>query len=1778
MHHTHFSQTTTGGFDRLAIYHGVLAAQDVADLHAGQAISASAYDLWEFGESAGATSTVSTGTNAKTMTLHGGFSFGGAATWSAVTLPAGVATDAADFTFVPADNGTYRIKLVATDDDGATDESVTGNIVVANVAPTGVLTGDAVGDEGEELHYAVAAADVGTADTLSYAWSVTKDNVAYTLPNGHDVSSATFDFTPDDDADYVVTVVVTDDDNASVTYTQNVSVANVAPAPGITSAPTTSDEGTAITVGSSVVDPGANDTVSYAWSVTKGGVAYTLPGNVDVASPGFTFTPEDDGVYKIKLVVTDNANATGETSTNTITVNNVAPVVVVSGEPSADIDEGTDVYFQAAVTDAGVLDTFTYAWSVTRDGLAYALPANSVTDGDTLIFTPRDNGTYVATVVVTDKDGTATTQSSLDVVAVNVAPTAQLAAGAPTTGIEGTGLTLATDPFDAGVDDTHTYAWNVEKLSAGGAGTLTLVGDYIEMGSYDWGTDFTVSGRITIPSTLGNGEYSLMEDAPFGQSRITIGVSGPNVTLGIHNGSSWTQLGNAATLDTPFNFAIAHDDNGMTTFYVNGSPLGGGTVGTGVGGVRHTHMAQGLTGTLDHLGIYHSTLSDADIAALHAGSAIGTAAHDQWDFAEAAGTTTAFSTGANAKSLNVGAATFSGSAVWSAYTLPGGVSTTGDALDFTPTDNGTYRVTLVVTDKDGASDTVVSSDIVVANAAPAPTITGNASVDEASPITLTAAANDVGTADTHTYLWSVIKDGNAFTLPNGTVNNAATFTFTPPITGSYVVSVLVTDNDGGSETATHTIAVNNLAPVVSVTGAPSGARGEGYEISLTATASDPGGDTNLTYAWSLTRDGIAYVLPGDVVTNAAQFAFETLDEGKYVATVVVTDTAGASKSASTGIINVTNANPTAAITGTPSGTVNEGSPITLGVVATDPGASDVLSYAWSVTRNGSAYALPNSVVTNTDSFTFSPNDNGTYVAKVVVSDDDNGLVQVATSAMTVVNVNPIAAITGAPSSSTPEGTQIALGSSVTDGGSADTFTYAWSVTKDGSTFGLPAGAVTNAASFAFVPTDNGSYVVHLTVTDKDAGTSTAQTAALAVTNVNPTATISGAQTAKEGDSVAFSVDATDAGSADTIEYVWSVTRDADSDDLTVEEFDGEDFNFTPDDEGDYTVRVTATDDDGGQVVATRTLSVANVSPVVTQTNVPTSGNEGTAITLGSTVADAGSADAKVYGWTVYKNGQHFTVPVNTDITGPSFTFTPTDNGSYVVRLTVEDGDTGTTTVNSIPVVVGNANPGVTIGGVPSSIDEGDTATLTAAATDVSEVDAAAGFTYLWTVKKGNATVATGTAATFDFSPSVHGVYTVTVKATDKDNGSTTTSATTITVDNVAPTAGTITGMPDTITEAQQATLVGGATDAAGDTLSYSWAVKRNGTAFATATGKNFVFSPHVRGDFEVTMTATDTAGESVSKTTEIEVENVAPAAVATAPTQTLLLGEAATFGLSIDDVPSNQGLSVSYDFGDGQTSSASYTGDQSALSKTHTYAAPGTYTVTITVGDGVDTTTIEKSVTVSRAAVRTDSATGKTDLIVLGTNAADTVKVEAVTGGKYKVTLNGIVLGSEYAPTGKAVINAGEGDDTVTVVGGINALVFAGSGNNGVITGNGNDTVVGGSGVDYVEGGVGRDVIIGQGGIDQLRGGDGEDVLIANTPAGASDPAKLKQFGDLWNSSSLIATRVAAIKATGLFGGAAISDDAAADKLYGDAKSDWFVFNTTTDRVADLQSAIDKLN
>src|SRR5205807_824060 len=148
-----------------------------------------------------------------------------------------------------------------------------------------------------------------------------------------------------------------------------------------------------------------------------------------------------------------------------------------------------------------------------------------------------------------------------------------------------------------------------------------------------------------------------------------------------------------------------------------------------------------------------------------------------------------------------------------------------------------------------------------------------------------------------------------------------------------------------------------------------------------------------------------------------------------------------------------------------------------------------------------------------------------------------------------------ATINGAPASS-PEGTAINLTSSVSDPGTLDTQSYAWTVTKNGNPY-----ASGSLANFSFTPNDNGTYVVSLTVTDNDGGIGSDTKTVNDTTDAPTPATAGAPASSPKATTISIAAASTDPPTLDTVGYAWSVTKN----DNPHASGTGTGFNFTPND-------------------------------------------------------------------------------------------------------------------------------------------------------------------------------------------------------------------------------------------------------------------------------------------------------------------------------------------------------------------------------------------------------------------------------------------------------------------------------------------------------------------------------------------------------------------------------------------------------------------------------------
>lgn len=627
----------------------------------------------------------------------------------------------------------------------------------------------------------------------------------------------------------------------------------------------------------------------------------------------------------------------------------------------------------------------------------------------------------------------------------------------------------------------------------------------------------------------------------------------------------------------------------------------------------------------------------------------------------------------------------------------------------------------------------------------------------------------------------------------------------------------------------------------------------------------------------------------------------------------------------------------------------------------------------------------------------------------------------------------------------------------------------------------------------------------------------------------PTANAGGPYTVAEGGTVQLDASgSSDPGQpANTLIYQWDLNRNGIFGETGAAATRGDETGINPvfsaaglDGPGTYIVTLRVTNSLGLSSTTTATINIINVPPTVVINGAPASSPEGSAISLTSTVTDPSPADMAAgftYAWSVTKNGGAFASGTNAN-----FSFTPDDNGSYVVSLTATDKDSGSTTTSQT-VTVTNVAPTPMIGGAPATSPEGTLITLTASATDPSSADTAAGFTFAWSVMKNGSAFAGGSGANFSFTPDDNGSYVVSLTATDKDGGSTSTSLG-ISITNVAPTP-QISGAPTTSPEGTAIALTASASDpSSADTtagFTFAWSVTKNGSAFATGSGANFSFTPDDNGAYVVSLTATDKDGGSATTSQGITVSNVPPTAGMSGPTSGSV-GQTLTYTLTANDPsPVDQAAGFTFQIAWGDGSTQSVTG-ASGLQVNHVFTASGSFSVQVTATDkdgGVSTAATQN--------VAIQNSGGDPPLIVNGTPGNDVILFLPAGNSNIKVLLNGTSLGV-FSNVSEIIANGLAGNDIIWVSPAIKvpAILFGGPGNDVLIGGGGPNVLVGGDGNDILVGGSGRDILIGGGGNDYLFGRGGDDILIGGSTAFDTNVAALNALMAEWNSSHCYATRV----------------------------------------------------
>ena len=466
-----------------------------------------------------------------------------------------------------------------------------------------------------------------------------------------------------------------------------------------------------------------------------------------------------------------------------------------------------------------------------------------------------------------------------------------------------------------------------------------------------------------------------------------------------------------------------------------------------------------------------------------------------------------------------------------------------------------------------------------------------------------------------------------------------------------------------------------------------------------------------------------------------------------------------------------------------------------------------------------------------------------------------------TIAITIGNTNraPVLAPIGAKSGA--EGSLLTFTVAATDA-DGDALTY--------SASGLPAGANFDAGTrtFSWTPGYDQAGPYSVTVTVTDGTTPVSETIAITIGNTNraPVLAPIGAKSGAEGSLLTFTVAATDAD-GDTLTYSASGLPGGANFDAGTRT-----FSWTPgyDQAGPYSVTVTVTD---GTTPVSETIAITigntNRAPVLAPIGAK-SGAEGSLLTFTVAATDA-DGDALTYSASGLPAGANFDAGTRT------FSWTPgyDQAGPYSVTVTVTDGTTPVS--ETIAITIGNTNRAPVLAPIGAkSGAEGSLLTFTVAATD-ADGDA---LTYSASGLPAGASFTAATRA-FSWTPGYDqaGPYSVTVTVTDGTTPVSETIAITIGNTNRAPVLAPIGAKSGA--EGSLLTFTVAATDADGDTLTYSASGLPGGANFDAGT-RTFSWTPGYdqAGPYSVTVTVTD-GTTPVSETIAITIGNTnrAPTAV-----------------------------------------------------------------------------------------------------------------------------------------------------------------------------------------------------------------------------------------------------------------------------------------------------------
>ena len=747
-------------------------------------------------------------------------------------LPDGVTFDEATNTIsgTPSEVGSYTVTVTTMDESGNATETT----FTIDVEDTTKPTVESVADQTQEVNTEITPITIESEDNSDQAVTNKVDG----LPDGvtFDEATNTISGTPSEVGSYTVTVTTTDESGNATETTFTIDVEDTTKPTVKSVSDQTQEVNTEITPIKIEATDNSGQTVTNKVDGLPDGITF------DEATNTISGTPSEVGSYDITVTTTDESSNATETTFTIDVEDTTKPTVEDIADQTQEVNtEITPIKIEAT-------DNSGQAVTNKVDGLPDGVTFDEATN--TISGTPSEVGSYDITVTTTDENGNSeTTTFTIDVEDTTKPTVEDITDQTQEINTEMTPIKIeATDNSGQAVTN------KVEGLPDGvtfDEATNTISGTPSEVGSYD----------ITVTTTDENGNSET--------TTFTIDVEDTTKPT-VESVADQTQEIN--TKIEPIKIEARDNSGQAVTNKVDGLP----------DGVTFDEATNTISGTPSEVGSYTVTVTTTDESgnATETTFTIDVEDTTKPTVEDIANQTQEVNT--EIEPIKIEATDNSGQAVTNKVDgLPDGVTfdEATNTISGTPSEVGSYDITVTTTDKNGNSETTTFTIDVEDTTKPTVESVADQTQEVNTEITPITIESEDNSGQTVTNKVDGLHDGVTFDEATNTISG------TPSEVGSYTVTVTTTDENGNATETTFTIDVEDTTKptVEDITDQTQEINTEINPIKIETT--DNSGQTVTNKVEGL-PDGVTF----DEATNT--ISGTPSEVGSYTVTVTTTDENG----------------------------------------------------------------------------------------------------------------------------------------------------------------------------------------------------------------------------------------------------------------------------------------------------------------------------------------------------------------------------------------------------------------------------------------------------------------------------------------------------------------------------------------------------------------------------------------------------------------------------------------------------------------------------------------------------------------------------------------------------------------------------------------------------------------------------------------------------------------------------------------------------------------------